>query len=116
MGNKLSEADGYDPEGGFEVIDTPENSYAKESIGGWEEIETSEGDTIVLKMLTIVKFARSLEPTKRSVSKIAAKLFDPLGLLSPVTVLLLMLLQELCTAKHNWDTVISVSNQTVLKK
>ena len=116
MGNKLSEANGYDPDGGFEVIDPPESSYAKESIGGWEEIETSEGDTIVLKLLTIVKFARSLEPTKRSVSKIAAKLFDPLGVLSPVTAWLLMLLQELCTAKHNRDTVISVSNQKVLKK
>jgi hypothetical protein len=48
--------------------------------------------------------------------KIAAKLFDPLGLLSPVTVFLRMLLQELCADKYEWDAVISESNQKVLEK
>jgi hypothetical protein len=107
---------------------TGESSYAKESIGGLEEIETpkehkvlgmnwdTDSDTFVLKLTKVVQFARNLEPTKRNVLKIAAKLFDPLGLLSPVTVLLRMLLQELCAAKYEWDAVISESNQKVLEK
>ena len=107
---------------------TGESSYAKESIGGLEEIETpkehkvlgmnwdTDSDTFVLKLTKVVQFARNLEPTKRNVLKIAAKLFDPLGLISPVTVLLRMLLQELCAAKYEWDAVISESNQKVLEK
>ncbi|CAB3997366.1 G2 M phase-specific E3 ubiquitin- ligase [Paramuricea clavata] len=107
---------------------TGESSYAKESIGGLEEIETpkehkvlgmnwdTDSDTFVLKLTKVVQFARNLEPSKRNVLKIAAKLFDPLGLLSPVTVLLRMLLQELCAAKYEWDAVISESNQKVLEK
>ncbi|CAB3997663.1 Hypothetical predicted protein [Paramuricea clavata] len=107
---------------------TGESSYAKESIGGLEEIETpkehkvlgmnwdTDSDTFVLKLTKVVQFARNLEPSKRNVLKIAAKLFDPLGLRSSVTVLLRMLLQELCAAKYEWDAVISQSNQKVLEK
>ena len=94
----------------LEKQETPpdeEQSYAKITVGGLEEIDPTKEhkvlgtnwnlaeDTIVLKLSKIVEFAWNLEPTKRNVLRIAAKLFDPLGLISPVMVVLRMLLQQL---------------------
>ena len=41
--------------------------------------------------------------TKRSILKISGKIFDPLGLTSPITVQFKMLFQTICTNKFNWD-------------
>ena len=95
-----------------------EGSYAKITDGGLDEIDPTkehkvlgtnwnvEEDTIVMKLNKIVEFARGLEPTKRDVLRIAARLFDPLGLISPVMVLLRMLLQELYLNNCEWDSLI----------
>ena len=85
-----------------------EESYAKMTVGGLEEIDPTkehkvlgtnwnlEEDAIVMKLNKIIEFASNLELTKRNVLRIADKLFDPLGLIAPVIVVLKMLLQELC--------------------
>ena len=41
--------------------------------------------------------------TKRSVLCIGAKLYDPLGLISPVFVKVKILFQDLCLDKRDWD-------------
>ena len=41
--------------------------------------------------------------TKRVILQLASKVFDPLGLSSPVTVSAKMLIQDLWKAKHEWD-------------
>ena len=43
------------------------------------------------------------EPTKRSVVSATAKFFDPLGVVSPVTVLFKMFAQQLCETRVGWD-------------
>ena len=48
-----------------------------------------------------------LEPTKRNLVGITAKFFDPLGVVSPVTVLFKMFCQQLCEAKVGWDDPLS---------
>ena len=40
---------------------------------------------------------------KRSILKVVAKIFDPLGVISPVTFQMKVLFQELCKQKINWD-------------
>ncbi|XP_018360741.1 PREDICTED: uncharacterized protein LOC108759682 [Trachymyrmex cornetzi] len=42
-------------------------------------------------------------PTKRIVLSTIAKLFDPLGLLSPITILAKILMQEIWTLRLQWD-------------
>ena len=49
------------------------------------------------------KYVHSLSPTKRSVLKFSAKLFDPLGFLSPFTVNQKILFRSLCCNKADWD-------------
>ena len=41
--------------------------------------------------------------TKRSILSVAAKIYDPLGLISPVTLRLKQMFQELCKSKVDWD-------------
>ena len=50
-----------------------------------------------------MQVGKSLKPTKRSVLKTAAKVFDPLGVISPTTLKAKSLFQELCLLKLSWD-------------
>ena len=47
--------------------------------------------------------AKGLVATKRNVLSLLASLFDPLGIVSPVTVSVKILFQELCEDKVGWD-------------
>jgi len=60
---------------------------------------------------TIIKAAEKLPavPTKRQVSKIASKIFDPLGHLAPVTVIAKMIYQETWVEKIGWDEPVTQS-------
>ena len=46
--------------------------------------------------------------TKREVASLAAKVFDPIGLIAPFTVRSKLLLQSLWTQGVGWDDVIPV--------
>ena len=50
----------------------------------------------------VITFALSLVPTKRSVLRISAKTFDPLGCFCVFTINLKILFQQLCVDKLNW--------------
>ena len=52
----------------------------------------------------LVQFARELPLNKRSVLKVVAKLYDPLGLISPLFITVKALFQDLCKLKTNWDS------------
>ena len=45
-----------------------------------------------------------MTPTKRDLLKLSASLFDPLGIVSPVSVRKKILLQETCKLHLEWDT------------
>ena len=45
----------------------------------------------------LIAYVRQLLPSKRSVLKLTAKIYDPLGLLSPFVICLKVLFQVLCT-------------------
>ena len=49
----------------------------------------------------LIKSANKMQATKRSLLQLPAKLFDPLGLLSPFTIT--MKCQCLCVEKVDWD-------------
>ena len=51
--------------------------------------------------------AKSCKPTKRNVVRLSAKFYDPLGYISPITVQLKHLFQELCESEVGWNDEIS---------
>ena len=63
----------------------------------------SDRDMIVFKFSELAQLASELSPTKRNVLKIVAKIFDPQGLITPVTAQLKVFLQKLFKENLAWD-------------
>ena len=63
----------------------------------------TEADCFVFHFDDLISFVNSLPPTKRSLLKVSAKIFDPLGFLSPITIGAKMLFQQVCINKIKWD-------------
>ena len=63
----------------------------------------SEADELLIDLSELVTYAHNLPVTKRTVLRVSAKIFDPLGLLSPFVVKLKLLFRELCSDNVNWD-------------
>ena len=63
----------------------------------------SDNDTLHFNFAVLANKAKSLEATKRNVLSLLASLFDPLGIVSPVTVSMKILFQEICNQKLDWD-------------
>ena len=77
-----------------------ESNHTRKVLGiNWD----LSADTVIFYFDELVNEAFSLPMTKRSILKISAKIFDPLGLTSPITIQFKMLFQIICTNKFNWD-------------
>ena len=60
-------------------------------------------DELLFNVKPVVDLAKKIHVTKRSVVSIAAKFYDPLGIISPITVQLKMMAQNLRLLKIGWD-------------
>ena len=70
-----------------ESLPNDNQSFAKLTVSGlndsnWNLLK----DNVIIKFNKVVEFAKKLKPTKRNGLWMAAKLFDQLGLVSPVSV------------------------------
>ena len=60
-------------------------------------------DTFTFNIGDVSHYMEDSEPTKRNVVSMTAQFFDPLGVVSPVTILFKMFFQCLCEAGVGWD-------------
>ena len=60
-------------------------------------------DTFIIRFDWLVRFAKELPSTKRSILRVVAKLYDPLGFMSPLFTAVKILFQDLCKSKTDWD-------------
>ena len=63
-------------------------------------------DQLVCDLSSLFRDITAMKPTKRNVIGLSARFYDPLGLLSPVTVQFKMLFQDVCAARLNWDAML----------
>lgn len=70
----------------------------------------SHDDCFKFDFTQLLEYAQQLEPTKRSLLRILAKIFDPLGFLSPFTIRLKLMFQGLCVEACDWDTTLTGSD------
>ena len=63
----------------------------------------TQDDYFFFDLSEITKHMYTLPPMKRSLLRISAKTFDPLGLLSPFSIRIKMMFQKLCLRKKKWD-------------
>ena len=97
-------------------VSVEDESYAKVSVGGLEELSTLNGhkvlgqnwdtvnDTFIYKLDLLANFTKDLKATKRNILKVVAKIYDPLGILSPLTIVMKILFQQISLVKFDWDS------------
>ena len=78
-------------------------SYKNKILGlQWDKFE----DNFVFDF-TEIREKFDVIPTKRNVIKAIASIYDPLGLLNPIVVQMKTFFQRLCSAKYDWDDLIT---------
>ena len=83
---------------------TPDDEVQVKVLGSRWNTET---DKLYFNFDDVLQYARTLPVTKRSLLKITAKVYDPLGLLSLFTITAKILFQDLCNEKFDWDETLS---------
>ena len=73
-------------------------------------------DLLVYDFTEIINIALELELTKRNVLRISAMFYDPLGLISPITLQFRLIFKSLCTKKLSWDSPIPLHYAVKWKK
>ena len=66
-----------------------------------------ETDSLVVDLTDFVIRCRSTELTKRNILSVSASLYDPLGLISPITAWMKTIFQLLCKDSLDWDCEVS---------
>lgn len=66
----------------------------------------SKDDYFKYDFTKLLQFAKVVPPIKRSLLQITAKIFDPLGFLSPFVIKLKVMFQKLHPGGKDWDTEI----------
>ena len=66
-----------------------------------------ETDQFVFNLQELIDYSASLPCSKRSLLKVTAKIFDPLGLLSLFVIRLKVLFQTLCKEGSHWDDTLA---------
>jgi hypothetical protein len=83
-------------------------SYAKSTLGcenaaGTEKVLGQAWDTKRDKIKFDFESIIIAAGTKRNVLSVLSRIFDPLGIISPVLVSMKLLFQELCSENYDWD-------------
>lgn len=73
-------------------------------------------DEIKYDLSELVSYAATLSPTKRSVLRLTAKIFDHLGLLAPFTITMKVWFQALCVQGVNWDDMLDGESLAMWKR
>ena len=101
--NKGSEPVQADDMTYFETTSTNIGTNTKTVLGlSWD----TNSDEFVFRFDNLWSKCSSMPLTKRNILSVSASIFDPLGLLAPVTAKLKSLFQLLCKDKLDWDDVI----------
>ena len=99
--------------------DTSE-SCAKSTLGGSNRsledqkvlgvVWSFKSDELVIDLQPILREAENIEPTKRNIISIVSKIYDPMGLISPVVTFKILFQElDLCQARLEWDEPLSES-------
>ena len=60
----------------------------------------------------LIKLVKELPSTKRSVIKVIASVYDPIGFIPPFVIPMKILSQDLCFEKEDWDSPLSAEHLT----
>lgn len=89
-------------------------TFSQVTLGGAQRLREGEqkvlgvawnvsADQIIFTLEEIADQARRLNPTKRNVTSVIGRFYDPLGFLAPVVICFKVFMQSLFEAKIGWD-------------
>ena len=98
--------------------DNEDQSFAKQQLGSSTTVKKLLGLpwNKVADTLSVCFPQQPAEPTKREILSQLAKVYDPLGLVSPTTLCGKFIFRDLCKRKLPWDTLISADPDKRWKK
>ena len=96
----------------FEKDKTSKGTHRK-VLGIVWDIQT---DNFIFDFTDIIRLCNTLEPTKRNNLRIQGMFYDPLGLISPITLPIKFILQKLFELKFEWDTNIDTDTSHLWKQ
>ena len=100
-------------------LEEDEETYASATLGSNHEVNEEQEhkvlgvtwnhdtDELRIDLVDIVKSSENLPVTKRTVLKVTARVYDPLGWISPILIEMKLLFQKLCLSKEDWDEELS---------
>ena len=108
-------------------VSEEDESYAKATTGYSPNVKDgnfvkllgvlcSSSDFLTFNLNELIKYAKSLNASKHSILKLTAKIFDPLGFLSPFFIQIKILFQDLCCGQFSWDDPLSEKTYDNWKK
>ncbi|XP_068670957.1 uncharacterized protein [Montipora foliosa] len=96
---KIQEEDQTFSSSQFRAKDNPCSVRCKVLGIGWD----TESDMFSLNLASPIETNNGCPITKRSILAATSKLYDPLGILSPVIILWKIIFQSVCKSKMGWD-------------
>ena len=109
-------------------MEEEDQSYTDCTLGGGHVVNEAEehkvlgiiwnhsSDQLSIDLNKVVENAKLLPPTKRSVLKVVAQVYDPLGWISPVVITMKILFQKLCMDKEDWDTPLKKEHKELFER
>ena len=110
---------GVQPTNRVSELEEDEETYASATLGYNHEVNEEQEhkvlgvtwnhdtDELSIDLGDIVKSSENLPVTKRTVLKVTARVYDPLGWISPILIEMKLLFQKLCQTKEDWDGELS---------
>ena len=105
------------------VVEEEDMTYSRSVLGSAVEDVSGQrilgtlwnyhNDNLVFDFTNTASLAKRVEPTKRNVISTASKMYDPLGMISLITVQFKILFQELCKDKKDWDEPLEGSCKSI---
>jgi len=78
---------------------------AKQKVLGleWDK----KADEFVFDFEEFLSKSKSVELTKRNILSLSASIYDPIGMISPISAQIKTIFQDLCVDKSDWDDIVS---------
>ncbi|XP_074658631.1 uncharacterized protein LOC141911540 [Tubulanus polymorphus] len=95
-----------------------DESYAQQTLGMNARVQESDmikilgvcwnysTDEIMFDLTDIINYIQDLTPTKRNIVGVAARFFDPLGVIAPAVLKFKLLFQDTCRSEIGWDEIV----------
>ena len=106
-------------------VEEEDESFIKSTVGPTRTADTlvktlgvcwnTATDEISFDFTELIESANTMQATRRSLFQLTAKVFDPLGLLSPFAIIMKCQFQSLCVEKVDWNVELQGNHRRMWK-